>query len=91
VSSAQSIMTNNEVNKNGVVDQVLSTINVDALYFQFGLIFCFLFLQVINVDGIQYILYNLDRVVSHGVSDLYKDYLQFLTPEERRICNNLFN
>jgi len=37
VSSAQSIMDNNEVNKNGAVDQVLSTINADVCYFQFGL------------------------------------------------------
>jgi len=37
VSSAQTIIGNNEVNKNGAVDQVLSTINVDVLYFQFGL------------------------------------------------------
>jgi len=38
VSSAQSIIGNNEVNKNGVVDQVLSNVNVDVFYFQFGLI-----------------------------------------------------
>ena len=43
VSSAQTIIGNNEVNKNGVVDQVLSTINVDVLYFQFGLNFVFVF------------------------------------------------
>ena len=43
------------------------------------------------MDGVQDILYNLDDVISHGVTDLYKIYLQFLTPEEGTICNNLFN
>ena len=90
-SNAQRIMGNNEVNKNAV-DQVLSTVYVSVFYFQFGLnYFLFLFLQVINVDDIQDILYNLDDVVSHSVNDLYKGYLQFLTPEEGRICSNLFN
>ena len=33
VSSAQSIIDNNEVNKNAVVDQVSSNVNVDVFYF----------------------------------------------------------
>jgi len=37
VSSAQSNIANNAVNKNGVVDQVLSTVNIDVFYFHFGL------------------------------------------------------
>ena len=36
-SSAQSIMGNNEVNKNGAVDQVLSTAYVNVFYSEFCL------------------------------------------------------
>jgi len=36
-SSAQRIISNNEVNKNSAVDQILSTVNVNFFSVQFGL------------------------------------------------------
>ena len=43
------------------------------------------------MDDIQDILYKLEDVASHGATDLCKHYLHFLTSEEARIRNKLFN
>ena len=48
-------------------------------------------LKGIDVDDIQDIVYKLDDIASHGVTNLCEDYSHFVTPEEARICNKLFN
>jgi len=53
-------------------------------------IFLLFALKVIHMNDMQDILYELVDVVSHSITNLYKDHLNFLTPEESTICNKLF-